>query len=132
MPVIKSNAYGHGILESAAILGDAGASWFGVNSVEEGILLRGNGVTLPILILGYVPFSHLPVAIEHDLRMVVYNIETLEKIREHAERQGRSVPVHLKLETGTSRQGILYNDLNRFIKFFARIELSRKQGDSLY
>ena len=55
LAIVKANAYGHGLLEAARIVREAGADWLGVNSLEEGVALREAGHTSPILILGYVP-----------------------------------------------------------------------------
>jgi alanine racemase len=109
--VIKSNAYGHGVAQIAPLL--PSAEWFGVNSLEEGIELRSLGITKPILLLGYVPLSELSAAIEADLALTVYNRETIERISAL-----RSLPkpakVHIKVDTGTSRQGILPEDVPAF------------------
>ncbi len=111
--VIKSNAYGHGVAQVAPLL--QAAEWFGVNSLEEGLELRGLGVAKPILLLGYVPLAQLSAAIEDDLAMTVYNRETIESISAM-----RSVPrparVHIKVDTGTSRQGILAEDVPDFTR----------------
>jgi alanine racemase len=104
--VVKANAYGHGILEVASIARDGGADWFAVHSVEEGLALRRAGHDCPILVMGYVPFGALPELVEADLRMVVYNEETLRALSKAATQKERVARVHLKLETGTHRQGI--------------------------
>lgn len=105
MPVVKSNAYGHGLAEVAALLASADrALWFGVNSLDEGLRLRSLGVRRPVLVLGYVPLARLEEAAAAGLRLTVYNPETvraLARIRTKA-----AVRLHLKLETGTNRQGV--------------------------
>lgn len=120
--VVKSNAYGHGMLEVAEIALDAGAEWLCVNSLDEGIRLRARWPQAPILIMGYVPLDGLDPVVQNDLRAVVYNGETIDRLAERAEALGRKVRVHLKLETGTNRQGILEADLPAFV---ARIRASR-------
>lgn len=106
MPVIKSNAYGHGLLEIAGLADKAGISWFGVNSVEEGIALRRAGFKQKILVLGYVPLAQSDLVVEYDLRTVVYNLENIKSLAMAARRQKKNVFIHLKIETGTNRQGI--------------------------
>ncbi len=104
--VVKSNAYGHGMLETARIVDGAGADWLCVNNAAEGVALREAGHSKPILVMGYVPAADLEAVVEHDLRPVVYNRETVDALEARASRLGRTVRVHLKVETGTHRQGV--------------------------
>lgn len=104
-PVVKSNAYGHGALQTALMIQDSGlANWLAVNSVDEGLALRQNGVRMPVLVLGYVPLERLSEAALHDLRLTVYNRETVLKLK--ALKTKKKICLHLKLETGTNRQGV--------------------------
>lgn len=119
LAVVKANAYGHGLLEVAAIALQNGVDWLGVHSVEEGARLREAGVRAPVLVLGYVPFSALEEAVAGDLRLTVYNRETVRRLAALARRRrGRPVPVrlHLKVETGTWRQGVGPGDAAVFAK----------------
>jgi len=104
--VVKANAYGHGLLEVAAIALGEGVDWLGVHSLEEGAALRAAGVEAPILVLGYVPLEVLEEAVVRDLRLTVYNRETVRRLAGLARRLGRTVRLHLKVETGTWRQGV--------------------------
>lgn len=114
--VVKSNAYGHGMLESAAAARRAGAEWLCVNNVEEGARLRDAGHDAPILVMGYVPLDALDEVVAHDLRPVVYNVETLDRLERSAAARKRRVRVHLKVETGTNRQGVLEADVPEFVR----------------
>ncbi len=116
--VVKANAYGHGAREIVSLL--PSAAWFAVNSLDEGFELRHNGVERPILLLGYVLLDRLAEAIEADLRLTVYNIETLEKLKKvvNPEKPAR---IHIKIETGTNRQGILPENLPEFLNCAAQI-----------
>ncbi len=104
--VVKANAYGHGLLEVAAIALANGVDWLGVHSMEEGAALRDAGVTAPVLVLGYVPLGALEEAVRRDLRLTVYNRETVRRLAAVARKLGRSVRLHIKVETGTWRQGV--------------------------
>jgi alanine racemase len=104
--VIKSNAYGHGLLEVAGLAATGGADWLCVNNLEEGLLLREAGRPEKLLVMGYVPLGDLEEVVRHDLRLVIYNMETVERLERAAAAQGRQATVHLKIETGTHRQGI--------------------------
>ncbi|MBC7364061.1 MAG: alanine racemase [Candidatus Aminicenantes bacterium] len=106
MPVVKSNAYGHGLLLIARLAESLAINWLGVNSVEEGILLRQAGFQQKILVLGYVSLAQAKLAVEYDLRVVVYNLENIRALAQAASRQKKKVYLHLKVETGTNRQGI--------------------------
>lgn len=124
MAVIKSNAYGHGLVETAKIADAAGAEWFGVDSVDEGIQLRKNGIRKPILILGYTLNSRLKDCVANSLSFVVYNMETvkllrslkLKKLGTRPSKNALAAYVHLKIETGTSRQGIAGNELRALVR----------------
>ncbi len=104
--VVKANAYGHGMLEVARIAAAGGADWLCVNNVDEAVGLREAGLDRPVLVMGYVPLGALAAVVEHDLRPVVYNAETLDGLDAAAAKQQRPVHVHLKVETGTHRQGV--------------------------
>jgi alanine racemase len=104
--VVKSNAYGHGMLEVAALAREGGADWLCVNNLDEAVRLREAGHRVRILVMGSVPLDGLEGVVEHGLDLVVYNHETLEPLERAAARQGRRASLHLKVETGTQRQGI--------------------------
>jgi alanine racemase len=116
LAVVKANAYGHGIREVAGIAISEGVDWLGVNSVDEGAALREAGVGLPILVLGYAPLARLEEAVACDLRLTVYNTGTVERLSALAVRLRKTVRLHVKIETGTWRQGVDPADLGAFIR----------------
>jgi len=120
LAVVKANAYGHGILEVAGIAVDEGVDWLGVDSVDEGATLRRAGIGVPILVLGYAPLASLEEAVVRDLRLTVYNKETVARLADLATRLRRTVRVHVKLETGTWRQGVAAKDLVAFVRDIRR------------
>ncbi len=111
--VVKSNAYGHGVAQILKLL--PSADWFAVNSLEEGIELRELGVQKPVLLLGHVSLARLKEAARAHLRLSVYNRETLTALSRLKARED-PVPVHLNVETGTGRQGVLIEDLPSFVR----------------
>ena len=115
-PCIKAEAYGHGLVETGRIFLDAGADWLGVNALYEARKLRDAGIDSPIYILGYVPLEGLLEACELKCRMVVYNTETVERLGEISKSMSEPVRVHIKIETGNNRQGVLMKDLVEFAK----------------
>ena len=120
LAVVKANAYGHGLLEVAGLAVGAGVDWFGVNSVDEGVALRRAGIGVPVLVLGYAPLGALEEAVDADLRLTVYNRETVGRLAGLAGRTGQTVRVHVKLETGTWRQGVAPRDLAVFVRDIRR------------
>jgi len=114
--VVKSNAYGHGMIDVARLAAGAGADWLCVNNVHEGAALRDAGLTRPILVMGYVELSELGDVVERGLQPVVYNLETLERLDTIAAGRGTTVGVHVKIETGTHRQGVLERDVPGFVE----------------
>lgn len=116
LAVVKANAYGHGLVEVAGIAAGEGVDWFGVNSVEEGAALRRAGLDAPVLVLGYSPLASLEEAVAADLRLTVYNRETVARLAELAGRMRRTIRLHVKLETGTWRQGVAPRDLPAFVR----------------
>ena len=115
LAVVKANAYGHGLLEVARIAVAEGVDWLGVNSVDEGVALRAAGIAAPVLVLGYAPLGALEEAVRRDLRLTVYNRETVQRLSELAGRLGRTVRLHVKVETGTWRQGVDPKQLAAFV-----------------
>ncbi len=110
--VVKSNAYGHGVSRMVPLL--PSADWFAVNSLEEGLELRGMGVEKPVLILGHVLLDRLKEAVDARLSLTVYNVETLDGLGEVLGPGGES-RIHVKVETGTGRQGIMPGEVPGFI-----------------
>jgi|KBSSwiStaDraftv2_1062776.scaffolds.fasta_scaffold40461_4 alanine racemase len=114
--VVKSNAYGHGMREVARLAVGAGADWLCVNNVEEGVALREAGLSVPVVLLGYVPLEAIGEVVAYGLDLVVYNRETVSALDRAARASGKTVGVHLKVETGTNRQGVLERDVPAFVE----------------
>ncbi len=116
--VVKSNAYGHGVKEIVPLL--TKADWLAVNSLDEGLEVRAIEPVKPILLLGYVPFERLDEVRRANLRMVIYNQETLDFISE-MEPSDQIFRLHIKVETGTWRQGILPDNVLTMAKQISEI-----------
>lgn len=108
MPVLKANAYGHGLVEVGRHMQSLGAPYLGVAFLEEGILLREAGVTTPILVLGGIIGNQVPLFLEHDLTLTASSVEKLGQIEEAARQMGVRAKVHLKIDTGMERLGVHY------------------------
>jgi len=124
MAVVKSNAYGHGLVEAAGIADRAGAAWFGVDNVDEALALRRSGISKPILVLGYTLDKRLQDCVDNRISFVVYNASTVRALRRlklaplgaKPSKNTKAAFVHLKIETGTSRQGVAGEELKRLVK----------------
>lgn len=111
-PMVKANAYGHGLIETGEIFRSAGCEYLAVNSVFEARKLRDHGDSGKIYIAGYTALGDLKEAIDLDCELVIYNMETLVEL----EQLGKKVKIHLKVETGTHRQGVMREDLGEFVE----------------
>lgn len=109
-PVVKANAYGHGLALASRAFVAAGADWLCVNELSEAVALRGAGITVPILVVGHVPRADMATAAELSLRVVVYDRGAVDAAGEAGRRFGRPVPLHVKVETGNNRQGLPHEE----------------------
>ena len=108
--VVKANAYGHGAEEVAHKLQQLGADYLAVACLNEATELRQSGITMPILILGATPAEFAPQVVEHDLTQAVFTLELAQALSRAAVAQGKRAKIHVKLDTGMSRLGILAHD----------------------
>jgi alanine racemase len=106
MPILKANAYGHGLVAVARQLEQIGAPYLGVAYLEEGLRLRQHGVTMPVLVMGGIVGSQLPRFIESSLTITASSVDKLAAIEDCAAWLGRRARVHLKIDTGMERIGV--------------------------
>jgi alanine racemase len=114
MPMVKANAYGHGI-EGVAPFIEPYVDMLGVALVEEGIYLRQLGIKKPILVAGGTLIEQLPLFIEHDLTLTASSIDLLLAADHIAESTRKRLTVHLKIDTGMERVGVHYYEAEEFI-----------------
>lgn len=107
MAVIKANAYGHGAVPVAKAALEAGATQLAVHRVTEGIELRQAGISAPILVFGYTPPPAAEEFIKWRLTPGMMTIEFAQALSDQAAAQGQVVPVHVKVDTGMSRFGLM-------------------------
>lgn len=105
--VVKADAYGHGAVEVANRLEKSGADYLAIACLDEALELRRNGVTLPILILGHTPPSFASELIENDLTQTVSCEAKAIEYSDAVSKLGKSLKIHIKLDTGMSRLGYL-------------------------
>jgi alanine racemase len=107
MAVVKANAYGHGTAPVAKTALQAGAAWCGVSCVSEGIALREAGITAPVLVMGFTPASLARDAIQHDLRVNLFDIHVARAFSKAAVEMQQPCRAHVKIDTGMGRLGPL-------------------------
>lgn len=116
MPILKANAYGHGLVPVAQHLQTLGVPYLGVAFLEEGILLREAGITTPILVLGGILGNQVPHFLEHNLTLTASSVEKLNQINDAARAMGIQARVHLKVDTGMERIGIHYYNADSLLE----------------
>jgi len=115
MAVVKANAYGHG-LEAVGPVAAQHADWLGVNSIDEARALRTLGVAKPIAILGHTESGRLRDVVSGEFRQIVYREDIAAELSRLAGEMGTTARIHLKIETGTNRQGVSIEHLGEFVR----------------
>ena len=131
---VKSNAYGHGITETVKILLDnQQVNYLTVHSMREAIKCRRAGWRKQSMLLGPVELCDTDAVLEFDIEPVVFNVKFLENIGKQADKFNRTVKTHLKLETGTNRQGIIESDIEKFAAVYKKYKsLGKPYGASTH
>ena len=128
IPIVKANAYGHGLEPVARTAVSGGAKMLGVATVEEGLCLRKAGIAVPILVMMQPPREALGYFIEHNLTLMVSDTAIADALGAQAHAARRVVPVHCKIDTGMGRQGINYDDALETLQYIKRITNIDIQG----
>ncbi len=116
-PVLKSNAYGHGLLLVGKKLDKEKPPFFVVDSYHEALMLKNEGIKSDILVLGYTFPKNILNAKRND---IVFGINTWEQLQEIAGTLSNTKRFHLKIDTGMHRQGILIENLDRAIQLILK------------
>ena len=111
--VVKANAYGHGAVPVARAALAAGATRLAVHRVDEGVELREAGIDAPILLLGYAPLSAAPLVARYRLTPTVNTLEFAEALAAYLD---EPLPVHIKVDTGLGRYGLLPQEVVDFAR----------------
>jgi alanine racemase len=116
MAVVKANGYGHGAVEISKVAVSLGADYLAVAIPEEGIELRENHINLPILVFGPPFESQIELFFKYDLIPTIVTFECAEKFNSFAEKFGRKIRCHIKIDTGMGRVGVNYKNAVEFVK----------------
>src|SRR3989338_6260705 len=115
LSVVKADAYGHGMLEVARLLERLGADFFGVADINEGMLLRKNGIRKPIVLFeSQLPGLAGPI-VDFRLRPTVSTVELAATLNRYAKTKNKRIPVHVKVDTGMGRLGVWHEEAISFI-----------------
>ena len=119
--VVKGNAYGHGLLEVASIATRQGVDSFAVDHINDALILRDLYPSAQIIVLGYTMFDRYKEAIQRDIELVLYDKEGISHAQSVGVDLAKPLRIHLKLETGTSRQGVMEVDLVDVARLLQRL-----------
>jgi alanine racemase len=120
MAVVKADGYGHGAVEVARAAVEAGAAWLGSCSLAEALNLRAHGLTVPVLSWLDPPGTDYAPGVERGVDLSVSSVRQLAAVADAATRAGRTARVHLKVDTGLSRNGCPPADWPELVERAAR------------
>jgi alanine racemase len=116
LAVVKSDAYGHGMISVARTLESEGVDFLGVFELDEGVELRKAGCRAPILIMMGVASDEISAVIEHELTPTLFQLDIAKELSRISAEQGKVTPVHVKVDTGMTRLGVSSEDVPNFLK----------------
>jgi len=114
MAVVKADAYGHSSIKCAERLEKEGIDWFGVALPEEGVQLRIENITTPVLCLGSFWRGQENLLLDNNLTPVIYNLDLAENLNTAAKHRNITVPIHIKVDTGMGRIGVRFDEVEQF------------------
>lgn len=109
MAVVKSNAYGHGLVDFSQVAERLGVDWFGVDSVVEAESLRKTGIKKPILVMGWSRQAKVKSALKENISLTISDFFSLKSFKGEKKRR---LKIHIKIDTGMHRQGFLVSELS--------------------
>jgi alanine racemase len=128
MVTVKADAYGHGLIPVTERLVSCGADWLGVASIDEGIRLREAHIRLPVLVLGLVLKEDIEPLFRYRLTPTICDEKMASVLNKKAMLSGRPINVHIKVDTGMARIGVLYKDAAKFIKKVHKLKFINIEG----
>lgn len=128
MPIVKANAYGHGLEEVSRTLEKAGADWCGVARVEEALILRQAGIHMNILVLGYTAPQRVQDAIRNQISLTIYDPLLIQPYTLQAKAAGHDLNIQVKIDTGMGRLGIPVEKAMEFIQAVRAVPQFHLQG----
>lgn len=129
---VKANGYGHGLELMVELLRKEKIEYLAVHSREEAERARRKGWKKKILVVGYIQLSELEAVPELGLELTVYNIETVNRLGKLTEKTGKRAEIHLKVETGTNRQGVEPENIEMMVAAIRRFPQLHLKGVSTH
>lgn len=128
MACVKADAYGHGLIPVSRKLAVLGVDYLGVASIDEGIKLREAGVNLPVLVLGAILKEDSPALFRYKLSATVCSPDLAFALDKKAHSLSKSINVHIKVDTGMGRLGVLCRDALGLIRKIHRLKYINIEG----
>jgi len=128
MAVVKGNAYGHGSIAVGATAILNGAEYLAVASVNEAIELREGAIDAPVLVLGYTPPWLVRQALRYNLTLNLYDLELARSYDRIAREVGATLKVHVEVDTGMTRLGLLTKDVTPFFRGLKNLKNVEVEG----
>ena len=128
MVAVKANAYGHGAVPVSEAALEGGATRLAVHRTDEGVQLRQASVEAPILIMGYTLPAESETIVRWNLTPTVNSKPQAEALSAAAMAQGKRLPIHVKVDTGMGRYGLLPNEVLGFVRFLSGLPDLRLEG----
>ena len=112
MAVVKADGYGHGALQVARVALERGAKFLAVARLDEAVRLRQSGIDAPILLFGYSLPAYVPYLVDNRIRAVANSLVSARMLSMEAVRTGKTLKIHIKIDTGMGRLGLTAGDLS--------------------
>lgn len=132
MAIVKANGYGHGAVEVAGVALANGADRLGIAILSEGVALRKAGFGVPILILGYTPPEQAVDVVKYNLTQTVFSYELAEALSWAAVQQRKTAKVHIKVDTGMGRIGLVTRERDTVTEILRIAKLPNLELEGMY
>ena len=115
LAMVKADAYGHGMLKASDAFYEAGCRDFGVAEIREGVLLREGGIQGNIFVFLGFDAADVSLFFKHELIPIIFDIESAQLLSAEALNQNREITVHVKVDCGMTRLGIMPDEFEEFV-----------------
>lgn len=126
--VVKADGYGHGAIEVSRIAVSCGVDYLGVANCQEAIVLRKAKINIPILVLGIIFPQDVPKIIKYNLTPAIYRLKIAQNLSRLAKKHGQNVKIHVKIDSGMGRMGILPEQAVNFLKKLQKLPYIELEG----
>ena len=128
LAIIKSDAYGHGMIPVARKLESAGVDYIGIFELDEALDLRKAGCTAPILIMMGITADEVSAVVQHELTPAIFQQDIAEMLSRASLEKGKATPVHVKVDTGMTRLGVPSSEVAGFLRSISSLKGLHLEG----